>query len=74
MACHVIGYLTSNVAERIIARVDIGAEWWCARREEYRLHSFQYIRMHNRRCTLPRLQLGTVPSYACFTFKNESVA
>ena len=74
MAYHVIGYLTSNVAERIIARVDIGAEWWCARRKEYRLHSVQYVRMHKRRCTLPRLQLGTVPSHACLALKNQALA
>ena len=74
MACHVIGYLTSNVAERIIARVDIGAEWWCACREEHRLHSAQYVRMDNRKCTLPRLQLGTVPSHACFALKNQALA
>ena len=74
MACHVIGYLASNVAERIISRVDVGAEWWCARREEYRLQSAQYVRMHNRRCTLPCLQLGTVPSHACLALKNQALA
>ena len=74
MAGHVISELTSNVAERIIARVDVGAKWWRTRREEYRFHSVQYIRMHKMRCTLPRLQFGTVPSYACLTFKNQSLA
>ena len=74
MAGHVIGYLPSNVAERIIACVHVGAEWWRVRRKEYRLHSVQYIRMHKIRCTLPRLQLGTVPSHARLAFKNQSLA
>ena len=74
MAYHVIGYLTSNVAEGIVARVDVRAEWWRARREEYRLHSVQYVRMYKRSCTLPRLQLGTVPSHACLALKNQALA
>ena len=74
MAGHVISELTSNVAERIIAGVDVGAEWRRARREEDRFHSVQYIHMHKMRCTLPHLQLGTIPSHACLTFKNQSLA